>query len=415
MTLKILHTADWHIGQVFYDFDRSFEHQKFLNWLLGTLKTEEIDVLLMAGDVFDVSNPSATSVRLFYQFLMEAVRVRPTLQIVIIAGNHDSPTRLEAPIPLLENTNIHIVGKINKTEAKEIDYQSLIIPLKSASGEVAAWCIAIPYLHLGEYPSISDAENPYSAGVAALYQAAYQRALAKKEEGQTILAMGHLHTLKAELSSGDKSERQTVGGLDHVPVTIFDEKIIYAALGHIHKAQKVGGRENVRYAGSPLPMSFSEKNYKHQVVTFEIKNEKIENFRCLEIPVVVQLLHIDLTLEELNTPGNKLTQLVVNQEDKKLFPYLEVRVAVDAPEPALRHKVETALLGKNVRLVSVKSQSPKRPDHENNTSQKQEELENLKPIDIFIKYYQKKYSSEISADLLEIFRQVEQEVLAESM
>ena len=81
--MKILHTADWHIGQLFHEYDRTYEHQQFLSWLVETLKNEQIDVLLISGDVFDLSNPSATSIRMFYSFLNQATKTNPHLQIIV--------------------------------------------------------------------------------------------------------------------------------------------------------------------------------------------------------------------------------------------------------------------------------------------------------------------------------------------
>src|SRR5690606_27137934 len=112
--MKILHTADWHLGQLFHEYDRMLEHQQFLDWLVQTLQQEAIDVLLISGDVFDLSNPSAASIRQFYKFLNRAINIQPDLQIVVVAGNHDSASRLESPIPLLESSNIHIVGVVEK-------------------------------------------------------------------------------------------------------------------------------------------------------------------------------------------------------------------------------------------------------------------------------------------------------------
>ena len=131
--MKILHTADWHIGQLFHEYDRTYEHQQFLNWLIDTLQTEQIDVLLISGDVFDISNPSAVSIKMFYSFLNKATKVNPDLQIVITAGNHDSASRLEAPKPLLESSNVHIIGLVEKDSEGNIDYQKLLIPIYDAS------------------------------------------------------------------------------------------------------------------------------------------------------------------------------------------------------------------------------------------------------------------------------------------
>ena len=108
--MKLLHTADWHLGQTFFEYDRRDEHIRFLNWLREQLRELDIDVLLIAGDIFDSPNPSAESQRLYYTFLREVTQENPSLQIIIIAGNHDSAARLEAPNPLLEGMNVSVRG-----------------------------------------------------------------------------------------------------------------------------------------------------------------------------------------------------------------------------------------------------------------------------------------------------------------
>ena len=140
MALKLIHTADWHLGQTFFGYDREAEHEAFLGFLTNLLVERETDVLLIAGDVFDVTNPSAGAQRRFYRFLREANRLNPGLQIVIIAGNHDSAIRLEAPNPLLEELNTSIVGIVGRTDSGEIDLASLVVPLRNRAGEREALC-----------------------------------------------------------------------------------------------------------------------------------------------------------------------------------------------------------------------------------------------------------------------------------
>src|SRR6185312_8473743 len=139
--MRILHTADWHIGQLFHEYDRTYEHQQFLNWLVKTLHGELVDILLISGDVFDLSNPSAAAIKMFYTFLNRAVKINPELQIIITAGNHDSASRLESPKPLLESSNIHIIGVVKKDANGNIDYEKMIIPLKGKKGNIKAWCM----------------------------------------------------------------------------------------------------------------------------------------------------------------------------------------------------------------------------------------------------------------------------------
>jgi len=259
--LKVLHTADWHIGQTFHDYDRSHEHGQFLQWLAGTIQSKEIDLLLISGDVFDGPNPTTTSVNLWYSFLANASKVMPNLQIIVTAGNHDSAARLEAPNPFFEFYNIRIVGNVQQLPDGNFDYEKLLIPIKNVEGETKAWCIAIPYLRPGDYPLVPGATSQYAEGVTALYKEAYAYALKIQQPGQAIIAMGHLHTLGTERCGNDKNERLIMGGIEYVPASAFHEGLAYTALSHIHKAQAIGGNEHIRYSGSPIPMSFSEINY----------------------------------------------------------------------------------------------------------------------------------------------------------
>ena len=162
--IRILHTADWHLGQTFFGYDRTKEHEAFLDWLLREIRKNEIDALIIAGDVFDVSNPSAASQRMYYEFIYRVTAENPGLQIVIVAGNHDSAARLEAPLPLLQEMRTDIKGIVRRRDG-EIDYGDLIVELKNRSGEVEALCLAVPFLRQGDYPVVVTDGNPYAEGV----------------------------------------------------------------------------------------------------------------------------------------------------------------------------------------------------------------------------------------------------------
>lgn len=181
MALKLIHTADWHLGQTFFGYDREAEHEAFLGFLTNLLVERQTDVLLIAGDVFDVTNPSAGAQRRFYRFLREANRLNPGLQIVIIAGNHDSAIRLEAPNPLLEELNTSIVGIVGRTDSGEIDLASLVIPLRNRAGEREALCLAVPFLRQGDYPAAPEGElDSYVAGIGRMYRRLYAYADARR-------------------------------------------------------------------------------------------------------------------------------------------------------------------------------------------------------------------------------------------
>lgn len=273
----LLHTSDWHIGQYFYGYDRREEHLIFFSWLKQTIREQQADVLLVAGDVFDSPNPSAESQRLYYRFLREVTAENPNLQIIITAGNHDSAARLEAPNPLLEGMNITIRGVIQKDENNEPDSQYLFIPL-TKKGKTEAWCMAVPYLRQGDYP---NAES-YAKGVKEMYEKLCKEIEAVKETDHPVIIMGHLQATGSEVSENDRSERTIIGGLECISPEIFNrEYVLYTALGHLHKAQRVGGKENIRYSGSPLPMSFAEKKYKQGINLIEIKGNQLQRIERL--------------------------------------------------------------------------------------------------------------------------------------
>jgi exonuclease SbcD len=407
--MKILHTADWHIGQLFHDYDRMWEHQQFLDWLIETIHHEQIDAVLISGDVFDFANPPATAVRQFYSFLNQVTRKSPNLQIIVTAGNHDSAARLEAPKPLIESSNIHIVGVIEKDENGEIIYDKLIFPLKDKSGTVKAWCIAVPFLRMGDYPTIAGSQNPYADGVAAFYEQAYEYALQKKQAGQAIIAKGHLHAQQAEISDMDKQERLIMGGVESISAASFHPDIAYVALGHIHKAQRIGGKEHIRYSGSPLPMSFSERNYKHQVIVFEIENEGAKEIRAIEIPLAIPVNSVPSTHSLIEEVLKELAKLPEAGEDLTLATYLEVRVLEDQPDPSRRHKIEQAIKGKHVRLATINVKSACKINQPIQTSV-QPKLDELTPADIFAKVYTATYNNVVPAEMLQLFNQVTQEV-----
>ena len=208
--IRILHTADWHLGQTFFGYDRAGEHEVFLNWLAGEIREREIDALIIAGDVFDVSNPSAASQSLYYHFIYRVTAENPTLQIVIVAGNHDSAARLEAPLPLLQAMRTEVRGVVRKSDDGEIDYDHLTVELKNRDGEVELLCMAVPFLRQGDYPTVPTEGNPYAEGVRELYTQLLQRLWKRRKENQSILAIGHLQAIGSEIAEKDYSERTVI-------------------------------------------------------------------------------------------------------------------------------------------------------------------------------------------------------------
>ncbi|EXY64942.1 exonuclease SbcCD, D subunit [Bacteroides fragilis str. 3986 N3] len=391
------------MGQTFFGYDRTQEHEHFLDWLAGVLTKNKIDVLIVAGDVFDVSNPSAASQRMFYRFIHRVTTENPRLQLVVVAGNHDSAARLESPLPLLQEMRTEIKGIVRKQNGK-IDYEHLLVELKNAAGEVEALCLAVPFLRQGDYPVVETEGNPYAEGVKELYARLLKYALKKRTDGQALVAVGHLLATGSEIAEKDHSERIIIGGLESVSPESFPEQIVYTALGHIHKAQRVSGRENIRYAGSPLPMSFAEKHYHHGVVKVTLDEGWAVEIEKLEYTPLVRLLSIPAT--EAAAPDEVLDELrgLELPEDEPM-PYLEVKVKLSEPEPMLRQQVEEILEGKPVRLARIVSFYRQAAEGSVEEETLTAGLQEMNPLQIVKATFENSYQTEMPEELVNLFQE----------
>jgi len=269
--MKLLHTSDWHIGRTLYGRRRYAEFETFLNWLAGLIDSENIDVLLVAGDVFDNSTPSNRAQELYYRFLCR-VAALPQRHVVVTAGNHDSPSFLNAPREILKFMNVHVVGSASADPGDEL------IVLAGPDGEPSLIVCAVPYLRdrdirtaeAGE--SVEDKERKIIEGIRAHYRAvgdAAERTRAMLEASVPIVAMGHLFAAGGETVDGDGVRELYIGSLAQVRSDVFPDCIDYLALGHLHIPQRVGGSDFIRYAGSPLPIGFGEAGQEKSLVLVE--------------------------------------------------------------------------------------------------------------------------------------------------
>ena len=405
--MRLLHTSDWHLGQTLHNYERGYEHQHFLDWLLATLVAERIDVLLVAGDVFDNANPSAASQKQLYIFLRQARARLPALQMIVIAGNHDSAGRLEAPAPLLFDYGTHMLGHIVRDDAGQIDLERLLLPLTGPNGEVQAWCLAVPFLRPGDVPKLpaGSGQDAYLGGIALLYRQLTDLALARREPGQAIIAMGHCHMVGGEMSN-DSERRIVIGGTEMLPSGIFDPAIAYAALGHLHLAQAVGGQPHIRYCGSPIPLSFAEVGYQHQVLRIDLNGDAVREIAPIAIPRAVQLLRVPARPALIAQVLEELAALDVPDAPTEEQPFLEVRVRLDAPEPGLRARIEAALDGKPVRLAKIETSSEARGSAVDAEVMTLDRLEQLKPDDIFRQLYQQRFGNQAPPDQLSAFAEL---------
>src|SRR5450830_1287638 len=404
--MRLLHTSDWHLGQALHSYDRSYEHQQFLDWLLGTLEAERIDALLIAGDIFDTANPSSSAQKQLYRFLQQARKRCPALDIVVIAGNHDSPGRLEAPGPLLEDHGITVIGHVLRDGDGAIDLDRLLVPLHDAA-TVAAWCLAVPFLRPGDLPRLEAASglDPYLEGIALLYRQAYARAAERRTPGQHIVAMGHCHMVDGQASL-DSERRIVIGGTEALPAAMFDPAIAYVALGHLHLAQRVGQSEQRRYSGSPLPLSFAEVGYRHQVLRIDLAEGEETLVTPIAVPRAVELLRVPATPQPLDAVLLALAELALENLPPERQPFLEVRVLLDAPEPGLRARIEQVLADKPVRLAKIEPTRKVTQAAPSAPALSLKQLAQLQPDDIFKRLYAQRYGDEAPDDQLAAFAEL---------
>ena len=407
MPLRLLHTSDWHLGHQLHGLPRTDEHAAFLSWLLDTLEARAIDALIVAGDIFETANPPASAQQAWFWFLGRARRRMPDLDIVVIGGNHDSAARLDAPHPVLAALDIAVVGGLPRTEDGEADASRLVVPLRDAAGTVAAWVAAVPFLRPADLPRVADGGDPLVDGVRALYAQALALARERQQPGQALVAMGHCYMVGTALS--ELSERRVLGGNQHaLPVDLFPTDLAYVALGHLHKAQRVGGREGVRYCGSPIPLSMSEADYLHQVLLVTLEGEALDAVEVVRVPRTVDLLRLPTGgPAPLADVLGALQALPARPDDAPpdALPFLEVSVQLEQARAGVRREVEAALADRAARLVLLRvtytGDGGALADHHGGAS-----LHELRPEDVFERRWRQQYSADPPLAVLASFSEL---------
>lgn len=419
--MRILHTSDWHLGQTLHEVSREFEHRRFLSWLLDTLVAQEVDALLITGDIFDCANPPPQAQRAYYEFLAHCRECLPALSILVIGGNHDSAGRLDAPRSVLRAVGVTAIGGLPLLPDGEVDAEQVIVPLRTRGGRIGAWVLAVPFLRRADLPmpALAAAGAPHDggeigarliAGVRGLYHGLYARAKALREPGQAILATGHCFLSGGQVS--EESERQIQFGNQALPIDVFPTDLAYVALGHLHFAQPVGGFAHVRYAGSPIPLSLAEKDYQHQVVVLDLEGERLVRARTLLIPRFVPMqtvpeMHMPLpiVLSHLRALPRVRPADALDEER----PYLEVRVLRerDLPLAGMREEIERALTGAWARLLRIHLMAGDPEVKQALGDQVPERnLKEMDPVEVFQRCYERQFDDDAPEELMVIFHEL---------
>ncbi len=398
--MKILHTSDWHIGSTLYGKRRYEEYQQFLSWLINYINLNSIDVLLIAGDIFDTALPSNTAQKLYYQFLWDITQ-SSCKHIVITGGNHDSATFLNAPKELLKSLNIHIIGAITENLEDEI------ISLTIADEPIII--LAVPYLRerdlrqneLGE--TYEDRNKKIVSGI----QNHYQNLIELIDNTQIpLIAMGHLFITGSKTQHDDGERELYIGSLAEINAHIFSPSIDYFALGHIHSAQKINNCDHIRYSGSPLAMSFSEHKQNKKMILLETiphENKKPQlKIEEIIIPSFQNMLKIKgdfpFILDKINT---------LKQDNTAIW--LEIEYTGKTKIIDLKETIFSLVENSSIEILKLKNPY-NYPESLINTNFNQN-LEEIKPLTIFEeKLSNTSFSDEEKNNLIHCFNEILQQV-----
>ena len=410
--MKVIHTSDWHIGQTLYQYSRDEEHKYFFNQLKNIVLEEKPDALIVSGDIFHASTPSVMSQRLYYHALVELSRLYDDLQIIVTAGNHDSPSRLEAPRELWEAFNVTVIGNLDfYKEVQEngltYDASKIQIPVRR-NDVIVGWILAVPFINAGNYPSLKE-DDCYSKRVFSFYNNLKNNLKLNEQytENHSVITMGHFMISGVDSASQNK----LTGGLESVVSTEMSaiSGIDYWAMGHVHHPQNVG--ENIRYSGSPFAMTFNEI-YPHSVTVVEIENHNVD-IKIREIEPLVPVVDFPFKPTSYDDAPSKdeLFAKVVEILDNECYVRLHVRA--DMPLSDMDNaRIQELFEGKNAKYCGIQAYFPvNESDCEEKSVRTLDEFRAISPYDLGCSVYKKKNNAEMPDEMRTLFKEVCDEVM----
>jgi exonuclease SbcD len=399
--MKILHTADWHIGKRLHKHYLYEDFDLFIDWLISLIKAQEIDVVLISGDIFDLANPSAEARKQYYRALLQLRKTN--CQLIITGGNHDSPSMLDAPKEILKELNVTIVGGM------PANVEDCLIPLQKENGNTEIVVAAIPFLRDSDLRSIEE-NVVYENRIEAIRKGIENTFLQAAQKSKTlyseipVIAMGHLYA--AGIESSDSERDIQIGNQAAFQASQFGDQFSYVALGHIHKPQRVNAQIPTFYSGSPLPLSFSERKDEKRLLIidtekgFEPESISIPTFRKL-IRIIGSISEIQEKLSTLLPQGNltNLIEVELKEEnfDGNLISQLDEMVTnFDQP---------------NLEIVKHRATFKNQLQESGKLFESHQHLEDIKPQEVFQKMLaQHSYSEELKEKVNLAFLELLEEV-----
>ena len=385
--MRILHTADWHIGQRLYERQRLDEHRQFLEWLLKTIKCEKVELLLVSGDIFHTSLPSADATNLYYEFL-HWFSQETEAYAVITAGNHDSPRHLEAPKEFLKMGRIYVVGR-----AANLDDCVLKFPPDNSPEKPKVSVAAVPYLSESELSHISFETEPEKAErYRKRLKKLYRQCVDAMQADLPKILMGHLFVQNGKESGSERNIQ--IGGATAIRIDDFPCGVDYVALGHLHRPQSINGASYpVRYSGSPLPLRFNEAAYRKTVCLLEVSSPgNSPSVEEVEIPVFKELCTVEGDRESV------FTRAMEEEWDGK---YIRVKLKLDKPEIGIGDQVRAAFRERGGDVLSVELESLGIPPPPCPSI-----VDMQDPVKIFKAFHQERFGEEPDEQLMKTFKEL---------
>lgn len=403
--MRILHTADWHIGKKLHNYELKEDFELFINWLCKCLQEKQIDVLLISGDIFDLANPSSAARNQYYQKL---VQLRENVKhIILTGGNHDSPAVLNAPKELMKAFNLEVIGGLPK------NIKDCLIPLKNKEGKTEVVVAAIPFLRNPDLrkegviiKTQKDRLSAMRSGIAEVFKNA-EKACKEFFPEIPAIAMGHLFA--AGVSTSESERDIQIGNQAAVKSSVFGNYFKYIALGHIHKPQKVSGNQSVFYSGSPISLSFSERKDQKRVLIIDTEKDFIPE--SIAIPSFRKLIKITGNLEEIS---NKLEELPENNGLENL-----IEIELKEEEYQIKHIQDLENLinefdKKGYQIVKHRASFEKNLKLSGEIFEKHISLEELKPKNVFeerlaLEDFSEEEKEEINSAFQELLEEIHQQ------
>jgi exonuclease SbcD len=383
--MKIIHTSDLHIGKKLYNCELAEEQTLFFEYLINYIQNNNIEILLISGDIFDLANPSAEAERLYYEFLVNLNRIN--CKVIITGGNHDSPSVLNAPKDILKILDIHVIGKSSDVP------ENLIIPYPNNANPKLI-IAAVPYLRESDIRKY-DSSKSYDEAIEDKknniieYYKSLKNIIKQKYQDIPVIAMGHLYITGASTSESERELR--IGNLDKVESKNFAGMFDYLALGHIHKPYGITDDNSVAYSGSPYPLSFSEYDDKKRMLEVEI-NDLSTTLKSIEIPKFRNLLKISGDFEKIK---NKLNDY--DNSAYSLTSFAEVELIMEENSPSMMSDFDNYMQNyNNDNLTVLKYKITNKADATNIAEHYSSniQIEDLLPADVFSKRIENEELSE---------------------